>query len=122
MPLLREEAKERQRKHGDTAPGRPHETLLTKSPEVLQPTIPNDLHGNTRDIAGKAVGVSGEGEGARGQAPGGEGLRGGGFGIRHIEALHALQTLFVVGLESVTVTVEFVHHGFGGEAAVEIVI
>ncbi|HLV01750.1 MAG TPA: hypothetical protein VKZ59_10825, partial [Acidobacteriota bacterium] len=36
LPMLEAEAKERQREHGGTAPGRPKETLTEKFPEVNQ--------------------------------------------------------------------------------------
>lgn len=50
VPMLREEAKERQREHGRTAPGR-SKTLPADTPEVK---------GDVRDIAAKAVGVGGK--------------------------------------------------------------
>lgn len=36
LPMLREEARQRQREHGGTAPGRPSETLGAKLPEVIE--------------------------------------------------------------------------------------
>jgi len=54
VPMLREEAKARQRVHGGTAPGKP-KTLIPKSEEVF---LPNAIKGTSNEIAAKAVGVS----------------------------------------------------------------
>lgn len=58
IPMLQAEAKERQREHGGTAPGRP-KTLLVDLPEVMPAQESSDLRGTVREIAGKAVGVGG---------------------------------------------------------------
>ena len=59
MDTLRAEAKERQREHGGTAPGRSKvETLPLKSTGVTTPPS-NQIEGPVRDIAAKALGVSG---------------------------------------------------------------
>lgn len=53
VPLLQGEAKQRQRDHANTAPGRP-KTLVLESTQVMERPS-----GKVRDIAAKAVGVSG---------------------------------------------------------------
>lgn len=57
LPHLRAEARERQREHGGTAPGRPSNTLGT--PTRSDAIDPHDTL-RARDEAGKMVGVSGE--------------------------------------------------------------
>ena len=57
--MLHKEAEERQRKHGGTAPGRPAQTLVTESTQVITPNGPDAPKGAARTIASKAVGVSG---------------------------------------------------------------
>lgn len=49
LPHYEEEAKERQREHGGTAPGRPSETVKEKFPEVSP---------QSRDLAAASVGVN----------------------------------------------------------------
>jgi hypothetical protein len=59
QPLFADEAKQRQREHGGTSPGKGKQTLPKVSAEVIPSDFPNDLKGDSRDLAAKAVGVSG---------------------------------------------------------------
>ena len=62
------------------------------------------------------------GKGARVGRPVGKALRGGLFRICCVESRHALDGLFVIGLEAVAIAVELMHHDFGGEAAAQVVL